>query len=50
MKIYLATWLEEISQDESLTKKGAWNRLLSYFFISKRDNKNQDFSDYMNRE
>jgi hypothetical protein len=38
MKIYLATWLEEKSQDEALTNKNVWNRLLSYFFISKREN------------
>ena len=49
MKIYLATWLEEVSQDESLTKKDAWNRLLSYFFISKRNNSDQDFNDYVDR-
>jgi len=31
MKIYLATWLLEKSQGESLTKKGSKNRLMSYF-------------------
>ena len=49
MKIYLATWLEEVSQDQALTNKSAWNRLLSYFFISKRDTPNQDFKKYADR-
>ena len=50
MKIYLATWLEEVSQDEALTNKNAWNRLLSYFFISKRNNGNRDFKQYTNHK
>ena len=50
MKIYLATWLEEVSQDKALTKKNAWNRLLSYFFISKRDDGDKDFKEYANRQ
>jgi hypothetical protein len=33
--IYFATWLEEKSQDLSLSRRGAWNRLLSYHFIQK---------------
>ena len=32
MNIYLATWLED-NQAESLSKIGANNRLLSYYFI-----------------
>lgn len=34
MKIYLATWLFDKSLGESLTKKRARQRLLSYFFIT----------------
>ncbi len=49
MKIYLATWLEEVSQDKALTNKGAKNRLLSYFFVSKRENGNEDFKEYADR-
>ena len=49
MKIYLATWLEEVSQDQALTNKNAWNRLLSYFFISKRENADKDFKEYTDR-
>ena len=50
MKIYLATWLEEVNQDISLTNKGAINRLLSYFFISQRNTPNQDFKIYADRK
>ena len=49
MKIYLATWLEEISQEIALSKKEARNRLLSYFFISKRENGSEDFKQYIER-
>ena len=49
MKIYLATWLEEVSQDQALTNKNAWNRLLSYFFIFKRENADKDFKEYTDR-
>jgi len=50
LRIYFATWLEEVSQDEALTNKGARHRLLSYFFISKRENGNQDFKEYADRK
>ena len=50
MKIYLATWLEEVNQDISLTNRGAVNRLLSYFFISKRETPDQDFKTYADRK
>ena len=33
MKIYLSTWLTDRSLGDSLTKKRASNRLVSYFFI-----------------
>ena len=36
MKIYLATWMLEISQGRSLTKKRAVNRLLSYFHTKEK--------------
>jgi len=32
MKIYLATWLED-NQGTTLTKVGAKNRLMSFFFL-----------------
>ena len=34
MKIYIATWLAEISQKESLDKVGKAERLLSYYHIT----------------
>jgi len=34
MKIYLATWLQEISQKEALDKAKKSERLLSYHFIT----------------
>ena len=36
MKIYLATWMLEISQGRSLTKKKSINRLLSYFHTKEK--------------
>ena len=33
MKVYLATWLVEVSQGKSLTKVGKRERLLSYYHI-----------------
>lgn len=36
MKIYLATWLYEISQGKSLTKTIANRRLLSYFHAKEK--------------
>lgn len=40
MKIYLATWMLEVSQGKSLTKIGKKNRLLSYFYLKKNQFKN----------
>jgi len=37
VKIYLATWLFEISQGESLTKVGNTNRLLSYYHTKEKE-------------
>ena len=50
MKIHFATWLEEVSQDEALTNKDAKKRLLSYYFIQKRDSPDKDFEEYMDRK
>ena len=38
MKIYLATWMLELSQGRSLTKKKATTRLLSYFHTKEKSN------------
>lgn len=43
MRIYLATWLLEISQGESLTKAGGNSRLLSYFHTKQKE---ADFKRY----
>ena len=47
MKIHLATWLEE-NQGATLTKAGAENRLMSYFFIKDRT-KNFDLRQYVEK-
>lgn len=36
MRIYLATWLLEIAQGDSLTAAGARKRLTSYFHTKER--------------
>jgi hypothetical protein len=36
MRVYLATWLED-NQGVTLTKAGATNRLLSFFFLLQRE-------------
>ena len=36
MRIYLATWLEEISQKNALDKTGKRERLLSYYHTLRR--------------
>jgi hypothetical protein len=43
MKIYLATWLLEVSQGEALTKIKANRRLLSYFHTKEKEDQ---FSTY----
>ncbi len=37
MKIYLATWLLEKSQGISLTKVGAFTRLISYYHTKEKE-------------
>ena len=37
MKIYLATWLLEVSQGKSLTKVGCKKRLMSYFHTKDKE-------------
>lgn len=44
MKIYLATWIMEKSQKESLDIQDNENRLMSYHFIS---TSNENLKDYM---
>jgi len=43
MKIYLATWLLEKSQGESLTKVNALIRLISYFHTKEKTNEEVHF-------
>ena len=43
VKLYLATWLLEISQGESLTKANGRHRLLSYFHTKEKE---ADFDQY----
>jgi len=45
MRIYLATWIMEHSQEESLCKKRAGCRLLSFFFC--RDESTDALSKYV---
>jgi hypothetical protein len=44
MKIYLATWLLEKAQGDSLTTKDGKKRLVSYFHTKE---KKDDFADYI---
>ena len=48
MKIHLATWLEEPSQAIALNNAGALNRLLSYYFLSKRPQIDEEIKKYGN--
>jgi len=43
MKIYLATWLFEISQGESLTNREYKSRLLSYYHTKEKE---EEFKQY----
>jgi len=43
MKIYLATWLLEKSQGDSLTKAKSKNRLLSYFHTKEKEDQFQNY-------
>lgn len=47
MKIYLATWLEEINQAESLSKQKKKERLLSFFFFLKRKHIKKELAQYV---
>ena len=47
MKIYFATWLEEPSQERSLTKRKAYNRLLSYSFLRQRKQIEREIHAYL---
>ena len=44
MKIYLATWLLEVSQGQSLTKAKSKHRLLSYFHTREKE---EDLDEYV---
>jgi hypothetical protein len=46
MKIYLATWLSETSQGESLTRKKYKNRLLSFHFLQESEVTKKEFRTY----
>lgn len=41
MKVYLAIWLHDKSQGESLTRKRAQKRLISFWYIRIRDKKEE---------
>ncbi len=47
MRIYFATWLMEKAQGDSLTKRKANTRLLSYHFIREQGINLDQFSLYM---
>lgn len=47
MRIYLATWLVDRSVGDTLTKKGATKRLLSYFFLKTQDIPQKGFIEYI---
>jgi hypothetical protein len=46
MKIYLATWLTDRSLGNSLTKKKAPRRLLSYYFLLEQEISGELFNQY----
>ena len=47
MKIYLATWLLEANQGESLTKMKKFNRLTSFHFLKQQGIQKQDLEEYV---
>jgi len=48
MKVYLATWIQEVSQQEALQKKEKAERLLSYYFILEADRSLTDYCKGLN--
>jgi hypothetical protein len=48
MKIYLATWMQEVSQGKSLTNVSGNRRLLSYYLIE-AGQKINSFLEYMQK-
>ena len=51
MKFYLATWIYEENQQESLSKIGAPNRLMSYYHLSDNERKDKaTLVDYLKNE
>lgn len=47
MKIYLATWLTDITLGKSLTKNNGNRRLLSYHFLLDQKIKTKDLKEYV---
>jgi hypothetical protein len=47
MNIYLSTWLTDRSLGNSMTKKKASKRLLSYFFLKEQDISQEHFDEYV---
>ena len=47
MRIYLSTWLTDRSLGESLTKKRARNRLISYYFLLEQKISNALLKEYV---
>lgn len=48
MEIHFATWLFDRTLGKSLTKKGASNRLLSYYFLVDGGIKKKQLNEYVN--
>lgn len=47
MKVYFATWLVDWKQGETMTKKKAFKRLLSYFFLESQSISQEGFTEYI---
>jgi hypothetical protein len=46
MRIYLSTWLTDRSLGDSMTKKRAINRLISYFFLVDQKIMKEELKEY----
>jgi hypothetical protein len=46
MKIYFAAWLTDRSLGDSLTKKGAKTRLLSFYFLREQNITDEMIAEY----
>lgn len=51
MKLYFATWIYEPGQQEALSKKGAQQRLMSYYHLSDNEKKGKlELKGYLENE